>query len=156
MISGIDWKCRLMGINFREIPISVYVRYTMLSIPGTIVLILIMVIARHWISIPTWLFLTITGLWVAKELIIFPFVWQAHDTRRQGLSRSMIGALGIAKERLAPTGYIQVYGELWKARLIENGPPVKTGEYVRIKKIDGLKLYVEADDRSRKSFGGEC
>jgi membrane-bound serine protease (ClpP class) len=140
-----------MKTNLREIPKRIYIRYILLSIPGTVVLILILEIVRYWIPIPPWLFATIVGLWLAKEVILFPFVWQAHDTRRQGLSRTMIGELGIAKEPLAPTGYIQVYGELWKARMIKDGPPIKAGQYVRITKMEGLSLIVEAFNTNRNT-----
>jgi membrane-bound serine protease (ClpP class) len=56
----------------------------------------------------------------------------------------MIGQRGIAKERLAPKGYVQIHGELWRAVKIENGPPIEMGQSVRIVKIDGLTLFVEA------------
>ena len=58
----------------------------------------------------------------------------------------MIGARGIAIERLAPTGFINVQGELWKAERIGKGPLIEKGEMVRVVKIRGLKLFIEPDE----------
>jgi membrane-bound serine protease (ClpP class) len=55
----------------------------------------------------------------------------------------MIGERGIAKERLAPAGYVQVRGELWRAFIIDDGPAIETGQSVKIVKMDGLTLFVE-------------
>ena len=114
-------------------------------IPGVVVLFLVLLIVEHWVAMPAWLFWAVILLWLAKEIIIFPFVWQAHDPNRPGLSRTMIGARGIVKKRLDPAGYIQVAGELWKAELVEIGQPVEMGERVRVLKMEGLKLFVIPD-----------
>jgi membrane-bound ClpP family serine protease len=56
---------------------------------------------------------------------------------------SMIGERGVAKERLAPAGYVQIHGELWRAVKIDDGPPIEMGQSVKIVKMDGLTLFVE-------------
>jgi membrane-bound ClpP family serine protease len=43
---------------------------------------------------------------------------------------------------LAPTGYILVQGELWKAEKIGNDPPIEKNIWVQVKQINGLKLFV--------------
>ena len=58
----------------------------------------------------------------------------------------MVGAQGIAKERLAPSGYVQVRGELWKAELMESSPPLEKGERVRVEGVRGLRLVVQPGD----------
>jgi membrane-bound ClpP family serine protease len=55
----------------------------------------------------------------------------------------MIGEYGIAKEQLAPEGYVQIQGELWRAIKIDKGPPIEVGQPVKIVKMDGLTLFVE-------------
>ncbi len=132
----------LNRVTLREIPGRIYLRYLLLTIPGVVILFLVLMIVEHWVAMPAWLFWALIILWLAKEVIIFPFVWQAHDPNRPGLSRTMIGAHGIVKERLDPAGYIQVGGELWKAEPIETHPPIEKGERVRVLKMQGLKLFV--------------
>jgi membrane protein implicated in regulation of membrane protease activity len=134
------------GVKLRAIPGRVYLKYTLLQIPGKIFLILLLIVARHWIVLPSWLFWCIIGLWGAKDAVLFPFVWRAYDGNQKGISRSMIGARGVARERLEPSGYIQVGGELWKAEKLEPGPPIKVGDFVRVVKMEGLKLYIVADN----------
>ena len=114
-------------------------------IPGIVVLILILIVARRWFAIPVWFFCSIIGFSIVKDIVMFPFVWRAYDTDQPGISRSMIGARGIAIEPLAPTGFINVQGELWKAQRIGKGPLIEKGEMVCVRKMKGLKLFVEPD-----------
>ena len=140
----------------KNIPSRVYIRYGLLSIPGTVVLILILIIARNWVPIPIWLQATLVFLWIAKEAILFPSVWRAYDPARSEVSRPMIGARGLTRQRLAPAGYIQVQGELWKAEKMPEGPPIEKDERVRVIKRQGLKLFVvseEEHDRRQTTRG---
>ena len=54
----------------------------------------------------------------------------------------MVAARGIAKERLTPSGYVQIRGELWKAALMEGSSPLEKGERVRDEGAFGLRLAV--------------
>jgi membrane-bound ClpP family serine protease len=136
----------------RDIPQRVYIRYLVLMIPGVVVLALVLVLAQHWVPIPGWLFGTIVLLWILKEVIMFPFVWRAHDHWQAEPSRLMIGDRGVARERLAPDGYILVRGELWKAEKTDSGPPIEKGEFVRIEKMEGLKLFVRREVRQQQGI----
>ena len=140
-----------MDIKLRDIPGRVYLRYLLLTIPGVVVLVLILMVVEHWTAMPAWLFWAVIFLWLAKEVIIFPFVWQAHDPKRPGLSRTMIGARGLVKIRLDPAGYIQVAGELWKAELVETERQIEKGEYVRVVNMEGLKLFVTFEGPENQS-----
>jgi len=143
-----------MRNRLKEIPSRVYIRYGLLSIPGTVVLILVLIVVRNWVPIPFWLRVSLMLLWVAKEVILFPFVWRAYDHAQSEVFHPMVGLRGITKERLAPAGYILVQGELWKAEKMSGEPPIGINKWVRVQKIEGLKLYVEPDgteDGMRKS-----
>jgi len=58
----------------------------------------------------------------------------------------MIGAIGIAEEKLNPSGYIRVRGELWKAEVVGNARPIERGDGVRIQETRGLTLLVSRAD----------
>jgi membrane protein implicated in regulation of membrane protease activity len=133
-----------MDLNLKIIPRPIYIRYILLNIPGLAAVILILIIIQHWVVLPVWLFWSVIGFWVVKDAALFPFVWRAYDGEGPGRSRSMIGERGIAKERLAPAGYVQVRGELWRAVKIDNGPPIEMGQSVKIVKMEGLTLFVES------------
>ena len=132
-----------MSLKFKQIPKPIYLRYILLNIPGLAAVILILMIIQHWVVLPGWLFWSIIGFWVVKDALLFPFVWRAYDSERSGRSRAMVGERGIAKERLAPAGYVQVHGELWRAVIIDDGPAIEIGQSVKIVKMDGLTLFVE-------------
>ena len=132
-----------MDLNIGKIPRPIYLRYILLNIPGLVAVILILIIIQYWVVLPVWLFWSIIGFWIIKDAVLFPFVWRAYDWDRPGRSLSMIGQRGIAKERLAPSGYVQVYGELWRAEKMGDGPPIEAGQPVQIIKMEGLTLFVE-------------
>ena len=130
----------------RKIPRSIYFRYILLNIPEFAALILILIVIQYWVVIPVWLLWSIIGFWIVKDVVLFPFIWRAYDWDRAGKSRSMIGERGVAKGKLAPAGYIQIRGELWRAETIGEGPPAEEGQPVRVKKMEGLTLFVVPDD----------
>lgn len=135
-----------MWNRLSEIPSRVYIRYGLLMIPGTVALILVLIVVQKWVLIPIWLWVTLILLWITKEVILFPFVWRAYDHTRSEVFHTMIGERGITRERLAPTGYILVQGELWKAEKMVNEPPIEKNKWVQVKKIEGLKLFVVAEE----------
>lgn len=131
-----------MDLKLSKIPRPIYLRYILLNIPGLVAVVLILIIIQHWVVLPEWLFWGVIGFWIVKDALLLPFVWQAYDWERPGRSRSMIGERGIAKERLAPAGYVQIHGELWRAVKIGDVPPIEEGQPVRVKKMEGLTLFV--------------
>jgi len=140
-----------MALKFRKIPRPIYLRYILLNIPEFGAMLLILVVIQYWVVIPVWLLWSIIGFWIFKDVVLFPFIWRAYDWDRAGRSRSMIGARGIAKEKLAPAGYIQIHAELWKAEKLRKGPPIEAGQAVRVKKMEGLILFVVLDNKEDRN-----
>jgi len=137
-----------MDLKSRKIPGPIYLRYVLLNIPELAAVVLILMIVKHWVELPLWLFWSIIGLWVVKDALLFPFVWRAYDWNRSESSRSMIGAQGIAKQRLAPSGYVRIRGELWRAERLGEGPPIEAGQIVRVEKMEGLTVFVIPGNKS--------
>ena len=54
----------------------------------------------------------------------------------------MIGHVAVAMTPLAPTGQVEVRGEIWRATLALGSEPVPPGTEVKVKGIDGLTLTV--------------
>ena len=78
-------------------------------------------------------------------MILFRYTWRAYDGNRAGSVHPMIGERGVSVDRLAPSGYIRIGGELWRAKTQEEGLPIEKGVSVRVKGAQGLTLWVEAD-----------
>jgi membrane-bound serine protease (ClpP class) len=73
--------------------------------------------------------------------------WQRrmrHEKVQTGVE-NLVGAIGEATERLAPSGKIRVLGELWQARSSSELPP---GSSVRVVAVHGLTLEVEEVDEA--------
>lgn len=133
-------------MNKRKWSTRILLRYTLLQLPALALLVLILIFVQRWVDLPTWIVWGSIAIWVTKDAILYPFVWRAYDWDRPEGPNSMVGARGTAKDRLAPSGYVQVRGELWKAKLMEGSPPVERGEAVRVRQTRGLTLFVQPWD----------
>ena len=71
--------------------------------------------------------------------------WQRRMRREKVQTgvENLVGAIGEATDRLAPTGHIRVLGELWEARATSELP---RGTAVRVVAVNGLELEVEPVD----------
>ena len=128
----------------------ILLKYVSIQLPGIAVLVLLLVIVQEWIEIPAWLTWGLVGLWVAKDVILYPFVWRAYEWGSEKETSPMTGLCGIAQDRLNPLGYVFVRGELWKARVIEGGV-IEKGENVLVKERRGLTLLVKIETENRIS-----
>ena len=128
----------------------ILLKYILIQLPGIAVLVLLLVIVQEWIEIPAWLTCGLVGLWVAKDVILYPFVWRAYEWGSEKETSPMAGLCGIAQDRLDPLGYVFVRGELWKARVIEGGV-IEKGENVLVKGSRGLTLLVKIETENRIS-----
>jgi len=84
-----------------------------------------------------------TGLAIsAIFLTIVSFAISAQRRRVEVGREALIGRTGITKTELAPTGMVQVAGELWSAKLEDRSRAVPAGEDVEVTGVDGLSLMV--------------
>jgi membrane-bound ClpP family serine protease len=129
----------------RRWPVRVLVKFILLQLPLIVLLPIVLFFIRQWVDIPVWLIWGLVALLVVKDIIMFPIVWRFYDQCRPGNPTSIIGMRGIAKDRLAPTGYIQVHSELWRAEVIEGCSPIASGKGVRVVGMKGLTLFVQPE-----------
>jgi membrane protein implicated in regulation of membrane protease activity len=55
----------------------------------------------------------------------------------------MLGQVATVSHELAPSGTVELLGELWRAELVEGqSPPVEPGQRVQVVSVDGLTLKV--------------
>jgi len=141
------------GINGRRWSARVVVRYALLQVPGVALLVVLLMVVQRWVDLPVWFSWGLVGLWVAKDVIFFPFTWRAYDWDRSGDANSMLGARGVTEEQMAPSGYIRVRGELWKAEVMGDGPRIGRGEAVRVRAIRGLTLLVQPENEESEKHG---
>jgi membrane protein implicated in regulation of membrane protease activity len=101
----------------------------------------------NWVTLPLWAAGLLFFGWVVKDFALYPFVRTAYESNVKTGSEQLIGAQGIAHERLAPHGYIQVHGELWQATAEPKDKPIASGTPVYVRAAQGLTLIVTADTK---------
>jgi membrane-bound ClpP family serine protease len=143
----IIFKSIIEGVkNIKNIPGRVYVRYTLFQIPGlALAAVLLWWLMRHF-SISTGYFFVLLGLWLLKDIVIFPFVWHSYYNASGNVLEKMIGKTGTAVNDIDPLGYVRIGGEMWKAEILPGNRAVAKGEPVVVTGIDGLLLTVEFYD----------
>jgi membrane protein implicated in regulation of membrane protease activity len=138
-----------MGIG--RWPARAVVRYVLFQIPNYALLILIWILLRHWWDPPGWVLWSLVLFWVAKDAFWFFFVWRAYDTSPVGQKNTMIGKEGLVEVRLAPSGYVRIQGEIWRAELQIEGQSLEKGRTIRVRAVRGLTLIVEPDRTDKNS-----
>ena len=78
---------------------------------------------------------TVAAIMLFLATLVARTQWRRAVTGAEG----MIGAIGVAKRRLAPVGTVLVHGEYWTA---ESDEVVDEGERVEVTAVDGLMLRV--------------
>ena len=85
------------------------------------------------------------GAGIAFGVITFGLAWiavKARKTKRLTGPEAMVGHVAVAMTPLAPTGQVEVRGEIWAARLAGDVEAVPAGAEVRVRAVDGLTLTV--------------
>ena len=130
--------------------LSVFLRYALWQLPGLAVFVTTVLLILHWASLPRWLIWIGVALWMIKDCFFFPRVWRAYDRDPTRAAHSMVGKIGIVETRLDPSGLVRVHGEIWRAEVGRDRPPMGSGETVRIEEVRGLTLIVGRNQDERK------
>ena len=125
----------------------VLLRYALLQLLGLAAVIGIIFLVRRWVVFPDYYAWITVGLWIAKDAVLFPYVWHAYDWDDPRHTRSMIGRRGQVREKLDPQGYVQIGGERWRAETRDPSRPIAEGEWVTVVEMEGLLLIVRSDDK---------
>jgi len=91
------------------------------------------------LRIHVWRLLPVILLFAAFVLALVRLVVQAQRRRALTGREGMVGLRGTADTDLDPSGWVQVQGEVWRARADEKVPK---GEAIEVLSIDGLQLRV--------------
>ncbi|MGH7848271.1 MAG: NfeD family protein [Candidatus Binatia bacterium] len=128
---------------------SSFARYLLFQIPGWALAAIVLVGLVHWFGLSRWVATGLLVLWVIKDFVFYPFVRKAYETNVKTGSAQLIGAQGVAKQWLRPTGYVQVHGQLWRAEAESGSKPIAPETPIRVSGANGLTLFVVADQKNQ-------
>jgi membrane-bound ClpP family serine protease len=124
----------------------VLAKYWALQLPATALVLLVLLVTVDRLAWPQWVVWAGVTLWVAKDAILYRFVWRSYKpSDPAALPYAVQNAKGVAVERIDPSGFIRIWGELWRAELSCGAPPIEKGETVRVNARHGLTLLVEPE-----------
>ena len=93
-------------------------------------------------QVSIWVALAVGGTLGLVTAVVVTKVVRARRAPTKTGREEMIGEIGVVRSAVAPSGLVNVHGEIWKAHA--EGEPLAPGEYVRVQGIgEGLVLEVE-------------
>ena len=116
---------------------SPFVRYLLLQIPGWLAVTAALAVLHWFTAWPLWIVPAGLAIFVAKDLAMYRVYRHTLRPPRPAL----VGARGRAIDRLAPTGYVRIEGELWRAET--TGPPIPQGTEIIVRATQGLTVTVD-------------
>jgi membrane protein implicated in regulation of membrane protease activity len=135
-------------LSGRERTVTVFARYWLFQLPGTVVAAGVLFVLVRWELITTGVAGLLFGFWVLKDLLLFPVTRVGYERggRPHG-SDALLGSAGVVREEIAAsgTGWVRVGPELWRARREGGGEALPVGAKVRVVGVDGLVLRVEPE-----------
>jgi len=121
-----------------------FAKYLLFQLPQWLILGLFLWFLVDRTAVPRWAGVGFFVFWVVKDLAMYPFVRTAYENDNKTGAEQLVGQIGVARENLAPKGYIKVQGELWRA--LAKDRPVAQDTAVRIVAADGMTLIVEPEE----------
>jgi membrane protein implicated in regulation of membrane protease activity len=122
--------------------VTVFWRYWLLQIPGWVLLVALLLLARDWLGISTRVAILILLAWLVKDAAIYPWLRRHYEYRSDELKDALVGVSARAEQPLNPRGYVKLRGELWLAELASGESKVSPGETVTVESVEGLTLRV--------------
>ena len=121
---------------------AIIFRYARYQIPGILIICLLYLLIYELTGFSFRLFLFILAGWILKDILFYPFVWKAYAVKHKSADDKLLGAEGVVRTSLNPTGYVQVNGELWKATSGNRDATLETGCKILVSGVSGLELTV--------------
>ena len=126
-------------------PLSAFKKYLLFQLPGLGLAIVVLAgLTQIW-DLPVAAAILLLALWVAKDLVLYPFLKVAYEPSGTGVNGpdAVLGNTGIAQEDLDPEGYVKIGSELWRARAARESAVIASGAPVRVVRMRGLTVVVE-------------
>ena len=122
---------------------SVPQRYFLIQIPGWVLAAIILYSFHRLFALPLWLAAILMVADIVKDIVLYPYLRRAYETTESMPAEWLIGERAVIRQALTPEGYVQVRGELWRARTVD--PPPSLGVATRKYSSTEEKIRAEAE-----------
>ena len=147
-VRGRPWPLHTPGVTSRRLspdtlgppPLR---KYVLLQLPGFALAAGALALLVLYLELSPRLAALLLLAWVVKDAVLYPLVRTAYEPGHPDGAGALLGALGIARERLDPEGYVRVGAELWRASVADEHRPIEAGAAVRVVAVQALTLRVE-------------
>jgi membrane protein implicated in regulation of membrane protease activity len=89
------------------------------------------------------LLLTLLFLSALIAALLTYVVLSSRHAKASGRALAPVGRVGLVESDLNPVGFVMIAGELWRARLRDEGGRAPRGTKVRVVGAEGCDLLVE-------------
>jgi membrane protein implicated in regulation of membrane protease activity len=115
-----------------------------MQVPGLLIVLIGMALAWPLTGWPIWAAGLCVAAWIAKDLVLYPFVRSAYEGPAPTGAAQLIGSRTRSACRLGPgdEGWVQVRGERWRVRAADGSEPIEAGAEVVVAAAQGLLLTV--------------
>jgi membrane-bound serine protease (ClpP class) len=84
-------------------------------------------------QVSIWVALAVGGTLALATAVVAAKVIRARRAPTKTGREEMVGEIGVVRSAVAPSGLVNVHGEIWKAHT--DGEPLAVGEYVRVQTV---------------------
>lgn len=125
---------------------SPLLRYTILQLPALGFLGLVALALWRFAGLPGWAAAALVIAWAIKDVAFYPLLRSAYTGPGGPGTLRLVGQRGVARQDLAPCGYVALAGELWRAEVEPGAAPIAAGHGIRVVGAQRLTLIVAASD----------
>jgi len=121
-------------------------KYIALQVPAAALAGLVLWLLWRYGVLSVWLAWCVFFLWIAKDALLFFYLWPAYEPSGEGGPLSPVGKAGVAEESTENRNLrVRVRGERWLASSETELAPVRAGQSVRVVDRKGLLLIVRPE-----------
>ena len=106
----------------------------------TLALIVLCLLPSWQINMPLWGIILVSVTFLIYEIVTFRLGKRVLERKPTIWSSTMVGCCGKATTPLAPSGYVRVSGELWRASSSDKN--IDEGDDIVVVGLDRLSLFV--------------
>lgn len=121
-------------------------KYTALQVPAAVLAGLVLWLLWRYDIMPAWLAWSLFFLWIAKDVVLFFYVWPAYEPSGEEGPLSPVGQVGVVEGEMEKGRMrVRVRGETWRARPEPGRGPIRSGQSVLVVDRQGLLIIVRPE-----------